>query len=225
MAQPLQPEPKFFLDEQAVKLGKEYYEEFYYPDRKLDTRYLGEKSTSYIESPDAALRIKSFYPNARILIILRDPVLRAHSNYRFSVMHRLEPLNFSDALAKEAERLQSAAFTTSVTPYAYQQRGHYINYIESYLQVFDASQLCVLIFEEFVNNQASVKQLFGWLGVNQDFVPATLKNAFNQTTLGKENQLEAFQNLAFGYRDSIARLERWLGREIEVWRKHHQGLY
>lgn len=225
MARPLQPEPKFFLSAQAVELGKEYYEESYYPDRKLDTRYLGEKSASYIESPDAARRIKSFYPNARILMILRDPVQRAYSNYRFSVMHMLEPLNFADAVGEEAERLQSSTFTTSVTPYAYRQRGHYMNYIESYLQMFDASQLCVLIFEEFVNNRASLQQLFGWLGVNQDFVPSSLKEAFNQTTGRKENHLEVFRDLAFGYQDSIARLEGWLGREIEIWRRNHQALY
>jgi hypothetical protein len=224
MIHPVRPEPKFFMNEQLVMRGKDYYERSYFADRKPATLYLGEKSTSYIESPDAARRMKALYPDARILMILRDPVLRAYSNYRFSVVHKLEPLSFAEALAAEPERLQSEAFTTSVTPYAYRKRGHYIDYIQSYLEVFDARQLCVLIFEEFANNLASVQQLYRWLGLEQDFVPPSLNEVFNPTTGQREDQQVAFRDLARGYRDSIARLEGWLGRGIGTWHEHHRAL-
>lgn len=224
MIHPVRPEPRFFMNEQLIAQGKEHYEHTYFADRKPGTRYLGEKSTSYIESPEAAHRIRAFYPDARILMILRDPVLRAYSNYRFSVAHKLEPLSFAGALAAEPGRLQSAAFTTSVTPYAYRQRGHYIDYIESYLEEFDAGQFCVLIFEEFVNDLASVQRLYSWLEIEQDFVPPSLDEVFNAAAVEKEDQDAAFRDLALGYRDSIARLECFLGRRIDAWHAHHQTI-
>lgn len=221
MVHPVRPEPKFFMSEQLVAQGKEYYERTYFADRKLRARYLGEKSTSYLESPEAARRIKAFYPEASILIILREPVARAYSNYRFSVAHKLEPLTFAEALEAEPERLCNAAFNTSVTPYAYRKRGRYVEYIESYLEVFNTDQLHVLIFEEFVNNLASIQRLYRWLGVEHNFVPPMLNEVINPATVVKEDQQSAFRDLAHGYVDSIARLEKLLGRKIEVWREQH----
>lgn len=224
MIHPVRPEPKFFMSEQLVAQGREYYEQAHFADRKPGARYLGEKSTSYIESPEAARRIRAFYPDARILMILRDPVLRAYSNYRLSVAHKLESLSFVDALAAESERLRSAAFTTSVTPYAYRKRGYYMDYIESYLEVFDASQLCVLVFEEFVNDLSSVHRLYRWLDIEQDFVPPSVNEVFNPATVAMEDQQAEFRDLALKYRDSIAQFESWLGRRIEVWHEHHRPL-
>lgn len=225
MIHPARPEPKYYMSDQRAQQGREYYERTYFSDRKAGTRYLGEKSTSYIECPDAAQRIKASYPDARILMILRDPVLRAYSNYRFSVAHNLEPLSFSEALAAETGRLQSADFTTSVTPYAYRRRGYYIDYIESYLEIFDASKICVLIFEEFANNLECIQQLYRWLGIVDHFVPPSLNEVVNPSTIEKRDQHEAFCDLALGYKISIERLEGLLGRNIEAWRGHHQKLF
>lgn len=224
MTRSVRPEPKFFINEQLVLQGREYYERTYFADCTSEVRYRGEKSTSYIESPEAARRIKAFYQDACILMILRDPVARAYSNYRFSVAHMLEPLSFAEALAAEPKRLRSATFNTSVMPYAYRKRGLYIDYIESYLEVFNADQLCVLIFEEFVNDLDSVQRLYQWLGVAQDFVPPSLKEVINPATVEKEEQQEALCDLALGYRNSIMRLESWLGRRIEVWNEHHRAV-
>ncbi len=224
MAHPVRPEPKFFMNDPWTAKGKDFYESTYFKDRKAGTLYLGEKSTSYIESPVAARRMRDFYPDARILMILRDPVLRAYSHYRFSVEHRLETLTFSEALNAEAERLNRAEFSTSVTPFAYRRRGNYIDYIVPYLDVFDASQLRVLIFEEFVGGVADVQALYRWLGVDDGFVPGSLHQVFNQATGEKEEQGNAFRDLALGYRDSIGRLEAFLGRTLGGWREHHRGL-
>ena len=181
--------------------------------------------TSYIESSNAVRRMHEYYPEARILMILRDPVARAYSNYRFSVVHKLEPFSFEEALVAEPERLKSATFTTSVTPYAYRWRGHYINYIESYLKVFDASQLNILVFEEFVGDLDKVHSLYSWLGIDDKYVPEALNQVFNPATVESEDQSQAFRSLALGYRESIARLEGFLGRTVEVWREHHDKIF
>ena len=224
MVHPVRPEPKFFLKEELVAGGRDSYEGKYFNDRKPGTEYLGEKSTSYIESSEAAQRMHAFYPGARILMILRDPVQRAYSNYLFSVAHKLENLTFKEALEAEPGRLTSTAFSTSVNPYAYRKRGHYIDYIEAYRKVFDSSQLSILIFEEFVNNLASVQALYRWLGIDDDIVPKSLGQVINPSTVKKEVQNDAFKDLALSYRESIAALENYLGRRVDVWRELHEKI-
>lgn len=224
MAHPVRPEPKFFLNEQSVAKGAGYYEQTCFADQKKGALYLGEKSTSYIESQDSARRIRDFYPDARILIVLRDPVLRAYSNYRFSIAHGLEQLTFAEALSAESERLETAKFSTSVSPFAYRKRGNYINYIETYLHVFDADQIGILIFEELVNDLRGVQGLYAWLGIDPAFAPPSLNKVINPATSPAEEQGAVFRDLVAGYQDSIGRLELHLGRELTVWRENHRRI-
>lgn len=224
MIHPVRPEPKFFLKDLLVANGRDYYESHYFHDRKEGGLYFGEKSTSYIESIDAARRIHGLYPGGRVLMVLRDPVMRAYSNFRFSVANQLEASTFTEALELEPKRLKSAEFSTSVTPFAYRQRGHYIDYIEAYLGVFDKSQLCILIFEELVSDLANVQALYRWLGVDDGFVPGSLHQIVNPGVVERDEQEASFRSLVLGYQDSLARLESYLGRRIELWRENHRKI-
>ena len=224
MAKPVRPEPKFFLSDDLYCRGRRFYEETYFNAFSERTRYLGEKSTSYIESPVAARRIRDFYPDARILMILRDPVQRAWSNYRFSVQHGLESLSFQAALAAEQERLSCNRFSTSVNPYAYRRRGHYIHSIKDYLTVFSADQLRILIFEELVGNLGLSQGLYRWLGIDSSFVPATLDQVVNAGPAEEKLPAVVVRDLALGYGKSIAELEEYLGRPIAMWRNSWESL-
>ncbi|TKB26121.1 sulfotransferase [Desulfopila sp. IMCC35006] len=224
MAQPVQPEPKFFLNDKLYAKGREFYEAAYFNSWTNETRYLGEKGTSYIETETVAQRIREFYPNARILMILRDPVQRAWSNYRFSVQHGLEPLDFKTALVAESDRLKHAAFNTSVNPYAYRRRGHYIDYIKTYLNIFDANQVCILILEEIAGNLKGVQALYRWLNIDDSFNPPTLGEIINPTNVKGEAPIKALRDLASGYQQSQEMLESYLGRRIEMWRRHWETL-
>ena len=146
-------------------------------------------------------QINDFFPMARILIILRNPVKRAHSNYKFSVSHQLESLSFQEALMAEAVRLSDAKFITSVNPYAYERRGHYIDYIRQYAEIFSADQMKVLIFEEFVGSIQSIQSLYRWLGITEEFVPEHLNKVVNPSVVRNEDYGEVNKILAEGYQN------------------------
>lgn len=224
MARPVRPEPKFFLNDEMFDRGRSFYEANYFTGRSANTKYIGEKSTSYIESQLVAARIHQFYPNTKILIILRDPVIRAYSNYRFSLANQLEDLSFNDALAAEKSRSRSKSFVTSVNPYAYCERGQYINYIEDWFRVFDRDQIEILIFEEFICNLEKVQQLYRSLGVSDNFEPPSLQKVVNPTEKPEQDYSENFRSLAQGYGASLGRLENFLGRKIDVWHQHWSNL-
>lgn len=219
MAKPVRPEPKFFLSDDLYRRGREFYEGTYFTSIPGQTRCRGEKSASYIESLTAARRIRDFYPDARILMILRDPVQRAWSNYRFSRQNRLESLEFEEALAAEPGRLASARFTTSVNPYAYIRRGHYMDYIEAYLGVFAARQLHILILEEIVGSLPATQSLYRFVGVDHSFVPPSLEKVINPGEGDCVLPRAAACYLAQRYEESVQRLELYLGRPLGVWQK------
>ena len=81
MARPVNPEPKYFLRENS---NLNEYRNTVFAGAPKSKLYLGEKSTSYYEKPEVAGRIKSMIPDAKLVVVLRNPVNRAISNFTFS---------------------------------------------------------------------------------------------------------------------------------------------
>jgi hypothetical protein len=76
MAQPMVPEPKFFLVDELWQRGVDYYSRTWF-DPLPAGQVLGEKSTNYMESPEAAERVSRALPRAKLIFVLRNPVDRA----------------------------------------------------------------------------------------------------------------------------------------------------
>jgi hypothetical protein len=168
-----------------------------------------------------ANRIKNYYPDARILVILRNPVERAYSNYRFSVENGVENLSFSDALEAEESRLSDTEFQSSVNPFAYQRRGEYIDYILDYADVFDRSMIDIIIHEEFVSNSNSIKALYRWLGIDDSYLPSDYMRKVNISRSGEplpQISLAETRRLYERFTPANKRLEEYLGRKIDAWK-------
>jgi hypothetical protein len=169
-SQPLFPEPKFFMDASEVALGKGHYEERCFSASSQALIRI-EKSTSYLETPEAAKRIKNWYPDATIVAVLRNPVHRAISNYFFSLANGLETLPIEEAFAAEAARVATRNHSTSVSPFAYAQRGHYQRYLREWTAVFPREQVKLILFEDMTTSGQSVAKLVDHLGVDGTALP------------------------------------------------------
>ena len=218
MAEPIKPEPKFFL--KAIDgLGEADYLQQHFSGKDSNL-LLGEKSTSYIESEAAARAIASWYPDAKILMILREPIARAISNYHFSANNKLETLPIDEAfLQEEARRENYDKSKISASPYAYLQRGRYMDYIQKWLKYFPREQVHVMIHEETVGSLEELQRLYLALGVDAAFVPQALsevKNASEKEDLPELSpELRAYMQHYFA--ESNAALEAFLGRAIPDW--------
>ena len=63
--------------------------------------YIMEASTSYLHAPDACSRMAEYNPEARIVIMLRDPWVRAYSHYRMNISLGKEGRSWEEALQWE----------------------------------------------------------------------------------------------------------------------------
>ena len=107
----------------------------------------GEASTSYLWNPQAAYRIHEANPEAKILVILRDPIDRAYSHYLMAIREGWQDLPFLEALKADA-RITEQGFGNSRL---YVPMGLYHQQVKRYLDIFDKSNVMILTFDRFVN--------------------------------------------------------------------------
>jgi hypothetical protein len=219
MARPARPEPKVFLTDEVVDRGLNWYHEAYFA-HAASGQLLGEKSTSYIEDPAAATRAARVLGTAEIVVMLRDPVDRAVSNWRFSTDNGFETRPLEAALRENLEGdRQWDGTATSVSPFAYLERGRYAGYLEPWTAAFP-STTHVIFLPELVEVPESLSRLYRSLGVDPGFRPANRDAQVNKShEQAPELPTELVSRLRAYYRDSDAELSRVLGRELP-WARH-----
>lgn len=102
-------------------------------------------------------------PDARILVLLRDPVTRFESGIRHEVAHHAprRPVIVADAAA----------------------RGFYHRQLTGLLRHFPREQLLVLQYERCVQNpKEQLRRTYSFLGLDPDFVPPDLGRIVNVST-------------------------------------------
>lgn len=170
MARPARPEPKVFLSDELASRGLDWYRATYFADAP-SARLLGEKSTSYLEDAAAPVRAASVLGTAEIVVQLRDPVARAVSNWRFSVAHGVEDRPLVQALEENllGPREWDPA-QTSVSPFAYLERGCYLTDLAPWLDCFPDT-VHVRFLEDGRGGSSPIGPLYQALGVDADFRP------------------------------------------------------
>jgi hypothetical protein len=167
-------EPMFFIleDETKTYIGPSHphgsldihgYRSLFHGVR--NQKAIGEASPCYLFSPKAPGKIKKYIPDAKILVILRNPVERAYSHFLFNRLGGIEPLaDFSEAMAAEEDRLRKGWFIY----WCYQGMGYYGRQIERYFSSFDPQQFRFFLFEDLLDAPAELfRGIFKFLGVDE----------------------------------------------------------
>ena len=133
--------------------GYQWYER-HFSDR-AEAKAVGEYSTTYLYSADAAARAHSYNPDFRLIVTLRDPVDRAYSNHLHEI--RVGHLTSGD-LSFEACEANNPM---------YLQQCRYAEHLKKWLVHFPAGQMLVLFQEEIAANPAAqAALLYQFLGLD-----------------------------------------------------------
>jgi hypothetical protein len=137
-------------------------------------RIVGEASPGYLFHPLAPVRVRETVPNARLIVLVRDPVDRALSQYHHEVALGREPLSFEAALDAEADRTRGEAermahdpgyFSHAWWDYTYVARGRYADQLERWFEVFPREQLLVLASEELAaDTETAYRRVLDFVG-------------------------------------------------------------
>lgn len=158
---------------------------------------IGEASTYYLAIPDQTIEnIKRLVPNSeliKIILILRNPIERAFSNYTMFVMNGWEDLSFRDAISDEVVNYR---LTNGWSPsYDYLGEGMYSEKVRAYLDVFQDVHVC--LYDDLQEDPIGLlTDIFTFLGVDNSFVPdislqlnasGQIKSKLMQRILGTDN--------------------------------------
>jgi Sulfotransferase family len=123
----------------------------------------GESTPFYLYDRRAHRRIRSLIPRARLIVVLRDPVERAHSNWAHLRSAGLEPIgDFLPACAAEDRRVEAgwADF------WHYLRLGRYGEQLDDLFSVFPREQVLILRYRELVDQPArALDSICRFLGV------------------------------------------------------------
>ena len=138
----------------------------------------GEATPFYLHDLESHARIKALLPDARLILLLRDPVDRAHSNWTHLWNAGLEPeADFLAACRAEPQRRAAgwAAF------WHYVGLGQYGRQIEHLYRHFPAEQVLLLRYRELKDAPAAtLDRVCGFLGVETGVLASIPKENVNR---------------------------------------------
>lgn len=124
----------------------------------------GDITPYYLFHPEAPRRIAELLPQARLIVLLRDPVERSLSQYFHSRRLGLEPLDLEAALVAEEKRLAGAELQLAAADgrhrshqeHSYLARSRYEQQLERYEQSFCKEQFLLLRSEDLFDDGSTV---------------------------------------------------------------------
>lgn len=149
---------------------------------------IGDVSPSYANYPEVIDKIKqTLHKDPKIVLILRDPIQRAYSNYLHLRRENRETLSFHEALLEEANRKEKLYSDF----WYYQFNSHYYEKIKPLKDRF--KDVYIITFEAFIEDRKKgIHDLYSFLGVDPSFEPQNLNTKFNEGGVFEQNPITKF---------------------------------
>lgn len=144
-----------------------------------------EATPDYLFDPRTPLRVSALLPDARFVVLLRNPVDRAYSHYLHMQRLRFEDLAFDEALDAEELRLQGDPEDLDADPdhqakswsrYSYVARGRYAQQLLRWWEQFDRDRFLIIRSEDFFESPGRIlAEITDFVGVDR-WLPETFAN-------------------------------------------------
>lgn len=135
---------------------------------------IGEASVWYLTSKVAAGLIKEYNPEAKIIIMLRNPVDMLYSLHQLWVNsgNETEP-NFQKAVGLVEQRMKGEAFqreTYFPEGLFYTEIGKYYDKVKRFTDIFPSEQVRIIVFDDFADDtDKAFSETCYFLGIDGDF--------------------------------------------------------
>lgn len=210
-----------FFDDHYKEGARWYRSHFASTFARRGSKIAGEATAHYLFDPRAPERAHALVPDARIVVLLRDPVERAFSHHRERTRQGVETLSFEEALAAEPGRLAGEVERMLADPayvsferehHSYRGQGCYVDYLPRWVERFGRDGVLVLISEHFFEDPArEYARTLEFLGL-APHAPVYEAHNFHPMQRGIDpatrEELDAF------FEPFTRRLEEYLGLEL-----------
>ena len=174
---------------------------------------IGEASVCYLWSESAAANIHRRIPDAKIILVLRNPVEMVFSMYLHTLRSGAIQVSFREAI--ELGLQQRGGRLDVLHPFL--DMGFYHQQLSRYLEAFPKKQLRIYWYEEYQAKPAPMlADMFRFLRVDPAFSPDMSKRYLEgMPDVALDPADKAF--LIEFYRDDIGKLSDLLKRDLSGW--------
>lgn len=186
--------------------GLEWYRSFFNPAR--NERVIGEITPEYLIDENAPIRIKKDLGNVKLIILIRNPILRIYSSYGRGLREGDWKCNFSEFVKKNTDLCLD--------------RGLYYKQISRYYNYFNKDSIIIKVYEDISKNPLQfIQDIYQFLGVDSNFIPTQVNNQFNKSISNREgiiNTIVNARNLFYNV-DYFRKLIKYIERQPIVNRR------
>jgi hypothetical protein len=203
----------------------------------------GEITPTYIVDRQAILQMAETVPDAKLFLVLREPVSRAYSAYQLFREKRFAGKSFAEAAQPDSDLIRY---------------GQYAAQLKTLFEHFPTEQVKVFLYDDITARPDWVlAELFEFIGVDSTFRPAALTQRYNRVILPRTQAMlgklglgelvesikatpigpwikrvharmgkkpdqtlspEDRQRIAAYFADDLTRVEQMIGRDLSAWR-------
>ena len=222
------PKELHFFDRKRGQ-GLDWYAEQFTP--KGRQVQWGEASPTYVYEEVARRAMCEGLPDAKFVVILRDPAKRAYSHFWHSKRLGFDDVEtFEEALDLEPQRMASGERKQRMR-FSYLDRGHYVEQLEDLYARHDPSLVHVMLLDDLAGDRVpALARLMEFLGIDPSYASSIKEQHTNKYRVGErggEQVVVSYPPLATETRARMVehfrpwndRLERFLGRDLSAWNK------
>lgn len=148
--------------------GIDYYASLFAAARA--NQVVGEFSPNLFQDPFAPERVRSLLPDARLIVMIRNPIARSHSHYHY-VRNRSHAPQYS---------LREVIDDPSLDHSGYLSQGLYGEQLELWLRHFGIDRFLVLTTDEVnADPEDAFRRACNFIGVDSGFTPTVLRSRVN----------------------------------------------
>ncbi len=166
---PDKKEPTFFCEPFQVTRNPVHYVALF--DDATNDQVAGEASHGYLSNPSSPATIRAFLPDARFIVVFRNPADRALAMYSYMLENGYEVLSpFERALAAEDRRFRREHFRRTSPHnfwnFMYFRSGLFGEQMARYLDLYPPSSFYLTTLHRLVADpKGVVGEIHGFLGV------------------------------------------------------------
>lgn len=185
-----------------------------------------EATPLYLFHPLAPARTAALVPNAKLIVVLRDPVERAWSHYHHEARRGREVRTFEAAIAEEPALVAAELSEIDANPFhstkqlnnvAFVSKGRYAEQIERWLEHFPRERFLFLRTEDLFGDPAAIyREITAFLAVPAGAPPVFANYSYpagapDRTTMAPQTR----SRLQSEFRPHNQRLYELIGRDMD----------
>jgi len=178
----------YFVNDDLYKKGESYYHSFF--NKFNGEKVIGSSDVHLLPSGNSPKRVKEYNPDMKFVVMVRNPVDRAFSAYKYAVKNNWED---SSNTFKKTFKLEKERKSLNNYNLMYFENGMYNKHLLKWTQFFDKKQFLIIEDKHLKENPEScLQQIFNFLALEDLSNKIDTSKQFNKAGIVKYKWLQSF---------------------------------